>query len=134
MGSIGDISRMLRCLAISVLSGGSDLGESSPSSVSTSRTAVEQACRTPGFGWGDYDFIEIALLRLYETPELCQKYGDSFEAQDFAGKHVPKSRTALCRAVVQGDVWEIRLTKSRFGKWNATGCFLADKNLENWTE
>ena len=101
-----------------------------------SRDDVAAMCASEGFGKGRSDDIYTALKYAYESAELSEKYGDSFEitGEDiicytsegssffFAGIFKGEARYGF---VFDNEIYTVSLSKDYWGKWKVDSCELA---------
>lgn len=105
----------------------------SDSSYIYSRKFTESVCLSSNFGSGKTDDIYVVLDYIYQSKELNDKYGDSFEISDIGGTQDGKTRLGLYKGKakyfvnINNDEWNVELTKEYSGKWKVTSCEINSK-------
>lgn len=100
-----------------------------------SRENTKHICSSPNFGGGTTDMIFVVLNYVYQSKELKEKYGDSFEVSDMGGS--TDNQIFMFYQLYKGagqyfvdinkDEWIVKISKSYFGKWKVTSCSLSKK-------
>jgi len=99
-----------------------------------SRDHIQLLTSSEYSGRGYADDENTALIYVYNSVELREKYGDSFdidEPPETMGSYnmfLPRSPlykgTTTCYISINNDNWVLTVEKSYFGKWEVTACYL----------
>lgn len=102
-----------------------------------SREYVETMVSGIGFGYGSLDASIVMLDYVYNDSEIAQLYGDDFEISSSGMNGTSDLEHAFIQSfvkgtsqyefVIKGDKWVACATKSYFGKWEVTDCYLCDE-------
>lgn len=97
------------------------------------RESINYRSKTRSFGSGRSEDIDVALKYLYESREISEAYGDSFQITgDKIICHKSEGRSFFLLSIYKGEAvyefifsdvsYKISLSKSYFGKWTVEKC------------
>lgn len=109
---------------------------------SYSRESVNYRCERSSFGSGRSEDVDVALKYLYESNEISEIHGDSFQITgDKIICHKSEGHSFFLSGIYKGEAiyefifddasYKISLSKNYLGKWTVDSCEQSDYQEES---